>query len=295
MVGRSTLGISVGLATGLVLASLSFGVGFTHTVCSPGPQIGKSGPLLTPEAFAVAPPGGLVNASIVLRSSFNTGPPIAASRESLDPTNYSWWIFGNSTWNLSAQNSSQVAGWGPAVSCATPILTPSVPSDSCQGCLLTSAVPSDVGSRVTIPSQLDVDNVSSAVMNFTYPATPVASFGWNAISSGISIDHPAGLDSIGAGYGSFYEGGQLVGLAITFDITSVGFQVPIQLFGGGQELEEASYPADWSGGPSDQTVAWINFTYIFPVEDTQGSWSVYLPGGGGPNSPGGLLFIRTAV
>ncbi len=291
-------GLVWGVAVGLLIPALVLGVGATHLVCTVGPVIGSSGWIASPDAFALAPPGGFVNFSFYELTVFNSSSSSAWGSYSELPLNTSVMDFNAVNWTLHDENSSVAFGWGSNAPCRGVSLAPgfggAVPGLSgCSG-PITQPAPAGVGQRLDVPLQFTACGLPSAVVNATYGSTPLATFSWVANATSVGWDDPPALQAIGASPGPFNEHGQLFGLAITLKATTIDFGVPIHLLNGSQEIIPASFPQDYPWGPPGGTNLTISWTYVLPMTTGQGTWSVYLPGDSGPFSPGGLLFEQTS-
>lgn len=292
----AALGLVVGVVVGFLLPSAAFGVGASHTICSTGREIGWSGALATPDAIAMAPPGGFVVTQWWVywfietdhrsgEGGFNTAPVNSTS---------SW--FDTVNWTLSSIVSSNEPGWGTSEHCLEYSYgfgsgNASVGVSGCGGCPILPPVPQGIGNRLNLPDQFSYGNLSSVMINASYGPTPDGTFSWH-MSGNRSV--LTGLTTLPVNTSLFYQNGAVLGLAITLHQRGTAFGIPFQLASGGTLNLPASLPTDISEGCACQSEMWINNTYILPIATDQGTWNVYWPGEGGPFSPAGLLFIQTA-
>lgn len=283
--------LAVAAAIGFAITAVSFGVGATHIVCSQGPVLGWSGTLASPIAIAPAPPGGYVNSSYSLTTVYNSTYEAGESGWSDLPQNSSSADSEDLNWTLFSERSTTALGWGSEAQCNGDVLVPGTGLGGCGGCVVAPPAPAGIGQRLVVPSQLYNDS-SSALINASYSPTPIATITWSGNQSGVQWTNPAAL-SDRATIGPFYEYGHLFGLGISVRQSSIGFGVPIHLLAGGNEIVTASFPQDWPAGPPGGTTLTIEMTYVLPESSAQGTWAVYLPGGEGSFSPGGLLFEQT--
>ena len=288
-----------GCIAGLLIPVLVIGVGASHTVCSLGPAIGFSGPIASPTLLAIAPPGGLVNASSYVRTSNGTATTAYGSYTTT-LVNSSVMDFEVVNWSLHSENSTSAFGWGSNSACPGLVLVPvgsrGVMSFGSAPGPVPAPEPGGVGVRTQVPPQFVANGVPSAIMNETYGASPIGSVDWAANAEGMEWEGPSpALAALGTGIGPYYVNHTLFGCGVTISFTEIRFGVPIQLLNGTRETVPASFPGDWPIGPAGATNMTIAMTYVFPVPSGGGSWNVYLAGEGGPLSPGGLLFEQTAT
>jgi hypothetical protein len=289
--------LAIGILIGVSLPVLVFGVGATHTICREGPILGTSGPLVAPFEVSVAPPGGLVDTTFALNTSFGGTPYSSFGGGLIQPENGTSAALWAYNWTLRGENSTTVAGWGPAVACTGRDLLASGSlangSSGC-GCSIAPPVSAGVGQRVELPARLSYNGVPAVLLNETYGPTPIASFNWSENDSGVRWSNPGNFAGLPVTVGPFYEFNRLVGIGIFLHLSKISFGVPINITGGGVENLPASFPSAFGLSSGEEITMSIATAYILPADTDQGSWSVYLPGGGGPFSPGGLLFEQTA-
>ena len=288
-------GLAIGTVAGLALFAAVVGVGLVHRVCVEGPEIGWSGPLASPLAIVLAPPGGLVNFSFWIETVFNPDYSTGFGGGSAIPANNTFSDFEVVNWTLNASSSAEALGWGPSTPCPVGYLGPSGVTgqsemSACAGCPLAPPVPPGVGHRLTIPQPLGQGSIPYAIVNLSYPATPIATLGWDIRGAGIQWTNPIGLGPLNVAVGPFYFNGSLLGLGLTLPLDQIDFGVWFHLSNGGSEVLPASFPADWIVGPQGGSSMTMSMTYVLPASTDQGEWEVFLPGNGGAFSPGGLLF-----
>ena len=292
-------GLVIGVVVGLALAGAVLGVGATHIVCSAGPVLGQSGTLVTPLDVALAPPGGYVNASWLLKTVFSQNESVSILEWSTFPENSTRTDIFAYNWTLRGENSSTAPGWGSDSPCDGRTLIESGAlangSSGCGGCPIAPAVPAGVGQRTIVPEQFYYNGVPSVLINASYGEAPIASFSWNDTAGALTWSNPGGFDGLPVSLAPFYEFGVLYGLGITLSLSGIGFDVPIQLTNGQSITVPTSFPAAFNTQETSTTTMSITMTYILPLSTDQGSWNAYLPGDGGPFSLGGLLFEQTAA
>ncbi|MGB6501376.1 MAG: hypothetical protein WBG19_08270 [Thermoplasmata archaeon] len=284
----------LGISIGLILPLVILGVGVTHSICSQGPVIGRSGPLMSPWAIAVAPPGGFVNGSFSVNYTFPDSSYTIAGLSDL-PMNSTVADYDVENWSLHSENSTEVSGRGPTVSCTSFLLVAGGESSSCTGCPIGPPTPGGIGQRVVVPEQFGFGSIPSAIINGSYNAPPIASFTFEEVGGGLQVSNPGNFSGLPVAYGPFYEHGELYGLGLTIRMHSTHFGVPIRLTNGTVENFTGSLPADlMHTAPSEDISLVIKMVYVLPVTTAAGTWDVYVAGAGNPYSIGGLLFEQTA-
>lgn len=291
------IGLILGVSLGIALPATALGVGATHTVCVEGAVMGWSGLIATPTVVGLAPPGGLVNVSYSEHVTVSSTYSWTDSAASAEPVNDSSVDVGVSNWTLVSILAEQIPGWGPVVHCPTfswgrGSLNGLV-SGGCDGCQIAPPVPGGIGNRLEVPTQFYYDSVPSTILNASYTSSPAATFTWNGSARDVTWSSTGPLENLTSYVGPFYEGKVLVGLGVQVHYSSIHFGVPIQLTDGSREVIPASFPADIPGPWENATIA-IDYSYVFPLSTSQGSWQVYVPGLGSPYATGGLLFVQTA-
>lgn len=299
--------LSAGVAVGLILASLSLGVGSTHVACSRGALVGWSGVLAAPDAIGLSPPGGAVTFSW----ENNWGNVGGAGGGDIRGGPTSLWNSTNAyfevdNWTLYSVVSRTLAGPGERTPCPTYDVgtgTPgnqTVPWGGCAGCPVANATPPGVGERLEIPRQINYSIPNASVwvdttfLDAGYGPVPNATLTWHVqagqiVDSGLSLgaDRPVQL-------WPYYNGTRLFGLAISVTYTSMGLDIPVRLLNGTMIDIGQTYPGDMFLG-GDSTSYFANFTYILPAVSDQGTWQVYTAGSGGPLSIDGLLFVQSST
>lgn len=285
---RRGVSISVGVAVGLLIPSITLGAFATHVVCDRGPVIGITGGISAPLVVGIAPPGGLVTylyqfwINSTGGSYHEWGGPTA-------PENSTTSAGGLFRWNLSSVQQSRALGWGPQQACAPLSLTGTGGGGGCSGCTLSPPVPQGIGNRVLLPTTISYQGFPGVTLNATYPSSPVASFTWHVGTEGLEWAFNFGASELNATFHPFYKGTSLVGLAVLQDASTLGFGVPIELTNGTIQTVPETFPAGWAVSGFAAEV-----TYILPASDDQGTWEVFLAGGGSAYPLGYYLFVQTA-
>lgn len=280
----------IGITIGFAVTAVTLGLGVTHIVCNRGSPIGWSGTIASPYSIALAPPGGFVNASYSLTTVYNSSYRTGESGSSDLPMNSSWADIGALNWTLYSEGSSTALGWGSQAQCNGVILVPGPFFQwSCGGCVISPPATPGVGQRLVVPPQF-YNASPSAVINASYGPAPAATFTWSENQTAFEWSSPEGVSGFPGTAAPFSEFGRSFGIGITTIQSAIQFGVPIHLLSGGSELIPASFPQDWPAGPPGGTTMTITMTYVLPMSSGQGTWAVYLPGNGGPYSPGGLVF-----
>jgi len=298
----------VGIALGVALPVTAFGIGAshsTHLVCVEGSLLGSSGPLATPVAIGVAPPGGYVSygGGVLTSGQTNSTGSFVPSDFPLNNSSADLMIFN---WTLHSQTAATVIGAGASATCPEAILAPTqdIPRGDPSNCTLwpiASPVPFGIGQRTAIPSQFQLGRIPSAIVNQSYPPVPIGNFTWDTgNSSGLptiswtyapQIEHaPPWNITVTIGPSVWPPTPGYFGLAIMLDVHSIAFGVPIHLLNGTEETVPASFPANWIWNASGQSSMEAQISYVIPAATGEGTWNVYLAGGSNPLAPAGLLF-----
>ncbi len=263
----SAVAIVVGSVAALTIVMVSGGGVPFHYACVQGPILGDSGLLNSPAAVYVPPPGGQVIAQGSL-------PPIGWSAASFNSTTAVLTVLN---WSLFANRSVLVAGPGESVSCPPNDLESENGNSTNVGWTIGPGAPAGIGQRVTVPTTITGLGVPSAVIDGSYPPSPLGNFTWYIHGSEV---YSRGSPSLtGAGVDVSANATELV---IHTESTAAHFGVPIVLTNDTTQV----FPA--------MIVVNSSTTYVFPASTDQGTWDVYAAGDGSPYSIGGYLFVETA-
>lgn len=294
--------LAVGIAVGVALSVLALGASVahpTHVVCVEGPVLGWSGPLASPETIGVAPPGGYVDYYVDV---FNPGQTnyTGSFEEAPSPSNVTNADLQVFNWTLRSQATSTVSGSGPAVFCAKVVLVPTqnIPASDPSNRTMWPVLPSvaaGVGHRTVVPSQFNVGTIPSVSIDESYPLTPIGNFTWDiakndtewSITPDPALIH---MRDLRLEPWNWPPTGGFFGTEIALSIANFSFGVPIHLLNGTEETVPASFPANWIWNTTGHTVFAGELDYMIPMTTGEGTWEVYLAGGGDSLSPGGLLF-----
>lgn len=284
-----------GVALGLLVPAVAFGVGATHVVCVVGGVTGWSGPLASPVDIALAPPGGYETYSWSLATKWSSTDWTGTSGSSSLLANWSRVDFYYLNWTYQPESSRLVPGWGSTHPCSGLVRASDnaagVPFGGCGACVIANATPAGVGQRLNVPQPANSAGTLLANVNLSYASSPVGSVDFEATSAGgLQWSESPAVRGLPITTGPFYENGQLFGLAITLTQDELAFGVPIHFLNGSNKVLPTSLPNGWPIGPAGATILQVVVTYILPVSSGQGSWSVYLAGPGPGVSAGGLLF-----
>ena len=289
-------GIIVGIAVGLILPSAVL-VYNTHVVCSVGSMLGWSGDLLTPVDIALAPPGGFILPEYEMKTIYDNGNHVAGQGSyGTVLSNASIADFDVINWTLLSVQSSSAPLGGSSGPCPAYQYGYGAGSGGggCGGCTIAPPVAAGVGHRLNLTEQFTFANLSSALINAAYGATPDATFSWNGSASDVTIGNPSALTALPATAAPYYVNGSMWGLAITVRERSLEEGIPFHLKAGGEINLPLVYPQDNYPGCQCVSELWINNTYVLPLSTDQGTWDVYWAGAGGPFAPPDLLFVQVA-
>ncbi|MGA7860500.1 MAG: hypothetical protein WCB19_01415 [Thermoplasmata archaeon] len=225
----------------------------------------------------------------------HSGPYTNSSTGSTNqPINSTETDFSIFNWTATTESPTIVLGSGANVPCPSTLLSVLGHSvGGCTGCPVAPATPAGVGERSQIPSQFGSGYgpapLASVALNATYPQSPLATFSWSSTGNGIIVGNVRNFSSFMGLTESFYENGAFVGLGLRVQLSEIQFEVPIHLQRGTLESVPASIP---SAIPTASLV--IHLIYVFPASVDQGTWDMYLAGGGTPDPVGGFLFEQIA-